>query len=497
MSIQDAMAQAAEGLKLRSRQDLYRNDISLWAKERLGITLWSKQREIADALIKHKKVAVKSCHGSGKSFTASVVIAWWVDTRYDFDAIVVSTAPTYEQVNKILWEYLRSIHANHELPGKITQDDEWKAAGGRVVGFGRKPSDTNQHGFQGIHRRQGVLGVLDEAGGIAESIWTGVEAITTGIHDRILAIANPDDPNTELGRIFANEDNGWHKITISAFSTPNFTGEYLPEDAKGALISKDWVEDKKKSWGEDSARYQSKVLGEFPGQGVNTLFNQKTLAKALNTTLTPFTETKPKLGCDIARYGDDYTAVYSMHDGVLRLEDKWSKTDTVETAEKIVEWAIKLGVDEVRIDGVGIGAGVYDMVTKMAISRWETVGIVGNAASPDLDKWANYRAYAYDTMREKMANGKIDMQFGDKNLKEELEGIQYKFNNRGAMQIESKDEMKRRGVKSPDFADAAMYACADLLVDPKDPISKLRIGEMFDVGLDEFLAQEEMQISLL
>lgn len=496
MSIQDAMKGAALGLAHRQKLDCYRYDIALWARERLGITLWSKQIEIAESLINNKKTAVKSCHGSGKSFTASVVIAWWVDTRIEFDAIVVSTAPTYEQVNKILWEYLRTLAVKHDLPGKITMDDEWKDAGGRVVGFGRKPSDTNQHGFQGIHRRQGVLGVLDEAGGIAESIWTGVEAITTGKHDRILAIANPDDPNTELGRIFSNDDNGWNKITISAFDTPNFTGEYLPEDAKGALISKEWVEDKKRSWGEDSPRYQSKVLGEFPGQGVNTLFNQLTLAKAIDTTLKPDPESKPKLGCDIARFGADYTVVYSIHDGVLRLEDKWSKKDTVETAERIVEWAIKLGVDEVRIDGVGIGAGVYDQVTRMAISRWETVGIVGNASSPDLDKWANYRAYAYDTMREKMANGQIDMQFGDKSLKEELEGIQYKFNNRGAIQIESKDEMIRRGVKSPDFADAAMYACADLPVDPKDPISKLPIGTQFEVGLDEFLAEQEMSISM-
>lgn len=495
MSFNVALTQAALGLGHRAKLDCYRTDIALWARERLGITLWSKQIEIANALIENKKVAVKSCHGSGKSFTASVVIAWWVDTRYEFDAIVVSTAPTYEQVNKILWEYLRSLQAKHNLPGKITMDDEWKD-GNRVVGFGRKPSDTNQHGFQGIHRRQGVLGVLDEACGIAESIWTGVEAITTGKHDRILAIANPDDPNSELGRIFANEDNGWYKITISAFDTPNFTGEYLPEDAKGALISKEWVEDKKKSWGEDSARYQSKVLGEFPGQGVNTLFNQKTLAKAINTTIKPSTETKPRLGVDVARFGDDYSTVYVYHDGELRLVDKWAKTDTVETAERVVEWAIKLGVDEVRIDAVGIGAGVFDQVTRLAVSRWVTVGMVGSASSPDLDKWANIRAYWYDTLREKMATEKIDMDYEDRRLKEELEGIQYKFNNRGAIQIESKDDMSRRGVKSPDFADAAMYACADLPTDPRSPIAHLKQGDVFEIDHLELLAEQEAVISL-
>jgi hypothetical protein len=95
-----------------------------------------------------------------------------------------------------------------------------------------------------------------------------------------------------------------------------------------------------------------------------------------------------------------------------------------------------------------------------------------------------------------MANGQIDMEYGDKSLKEELEGIQYKFSPRGAIQIESKDDMIRRGVKSPDFADAAMYACADLPVDPKDPVSKLKIGETFEVGMEQFLAEQEMSISM-
>jgi hypothetical protein len=145
---------------------------------------------------------------------------------------------------------------------------------------------------------------------------------------------------------------------------------------------------------------------------------------------------------------------------------------------------------------VGIGAGVYDMVTRLAVSRWVTVGIVGSASSPDLDKWANTRAFYFDQMREKCHLGKLDMEFDDETLQDELLSIEYKFNNRGALQIESKDEMKRRGVKSPDFADAAMYACADLIIDPEDPISKLRPGDQFEIDHRALLAQMEAEISL-
>jgi hypothetical protein len=256
------------------------------------------------------------------------------------------------------------------------------------------------------------------------------------------------------------------------------------------------VEGRKLVWGEDSAIYRSKVLGEFSLDGAeNTLFSQRTLARGIETELFPSTETTPVLGCDIARFGSDYSTVYSYHDGVCRLEGFWSKADTIESAEKIHGIAIRLGAKIVRVDGVGIGAGVFDQLTRLGMGYYETVGMVGNAASPDLDKWGNVRAFWYDTMREKMLAGKIDIDFADKTLKEELEGIQYKFTNRGGIQIESKDDMKKRGVKSPDFADAAMYACADIMIDPTDPVSKLRPGDEFEMQLSDFMQQMDLQIS--
>jgi len=503
VSIFNSLREASRQIELDQKREAYRTDIKLWAWERLGITIWSKQVEIAEALVKYKKVAVKSCHASGKSFTASLIIAWWVDTRVDKDAIVVSTAPTYEQVNKILWEYLRGhmglrdADGNTILPGKITQEDEWKDSNGRILGFGRKPSDTNVHGFQGVHRRDGVLAVLDEACGIAKSLWVGVQSITTGKNDCSLAIANPDDPNTHLGRIFADPDNGWHKITISAFDTPNFTDEWkeLPEEVCAALVSQRYVDDMARDWGVESPIYQSKVLGQFPKQGINQLFSSLTLSAGCNADVRPLPEVKPVLGVDVARFGGDYTVVYINQNGKLRLLDSWSKVDLVETAERVVKLAIRHGVSEVRIDGVGIGAGVWDMVARMSEDRWKTIGLLGNNRSPDLDVWANYRAYAYDTFRSLMARGQIDIDFEDRTLYQELEGIQYKFNSRGAIQIESKDEMIKRGMKSPDFADAAMYAVAPLLVDPQDPLSTFSENDEISFALEDMLMEEELQIS--
>lgn len=493
------LAQAKTNQQTFKLRELYKHDIKLWAKDKLGIHLWSKQVEIAQALVKYKKTAVKSCHGSGKSYFASIVVAWWVDTRYGTEAVVVSTAPTYEQVNKILWRYIRQHWGKNKLMGNVTQTDEWKDSKGEVVAWGRKPADTNTQGFQGIHSSGGVLAVIDEACGVNETLFTGVEAITTGNQDRILAIANPDIPTSEFGRIFLKDDPSWHKITISAFDTPNFTDEKydMPAAALDGLVSVEWVEDKKRSWGVDSPRYKSKVLGEFTTEGGRSLFTMETLMRGHAMELQKSTETRPVLGVDVARFGDDYTVVYKYHDGNLRLLDKWNKTNTVETARKIVEWAHEENASEVRIDGVGLGGPVVDMVAHQSDNRFETIGLIGNEASPDIDKWVNARAYWFDDMREQMYTGLLDIDINDKVLEDELGDIEYFFAKRGSLQIESKDDIIKRRGKSPDFGDAACYACARLGINPADPVSKLKIGEEYSLAMEDLLYDWETTISPL
>lgn len=496
MSFEQAMQGAAQLLDMTNKNVRYKTDPALWAKEVLDFHMWSKQREVAEALLKYKKVAVSSCHGSGKSALATVLNLWWACTRLEQDSIAIVTAPTYHQVHAIIYEAMRKLHSKMGLPGHITLADEWKDDQDNIIGFGRKPSDQNDSAFQGIHRTGGVLVTLDEACGIHESIFVGAEAITTGNLDKILAIFNPDDVNSYIGKVWQRQDPSWHFITISAFETPNFTGEWVPDIARNGLISPAWVEEKKISWGEDSPRYKSKILGEFSLETTSTLFSPADILRGTSTVLEVGRETQPVLGVDVARYGEDDTAVYSYHDGVARLVEKWNKTDLVRTSERIVDIAVRLGVSEVRIDGVGIGAGVYDMVAHAANNRFEVIGIYGNGASPDIDKWINHRAFLYDNVRERMYNHKIDIDIQDQQLIDELGDIKYHFkNNRNSLQIEKKEDLRQRTGKSPDHADAFIYACADLGIDPTDPLSKLAPGEQFYVAMEEALYADELMVS--
>lgn len=495
MSILDAMRQASKELEQSALNERYKTDIALWAKDKLGYTLWRKQIEIAEALLKYRRVAVKSGHGVGKSFMASIIIAWWVDTRKDMHSIAVSSAPVADQLS-IIWESLREHHIKGKLTGRITLDNDWRGDDDSERAKGRKPSNTNQHAFQGVHRRNGVLAVLDEGCGIPETIFTAVAAITTGKYDAALCIGNPDDVNTPFGNIWKTNDPSWHKITINSYDSPNITGEDFPEEDSGGLVTLEWIEMHKKKWGEDSPRFRSKVLGEFSMDGTNALFPVGTLTIGRTTELTVKQESKPRLGVDVARMGGDYSVVYIYQDGVLRYLDKWAKADTVETSNRIVQHAFNEGVDEVRIDGVGLGAGVFDQVAAKSEGRFETIGIIGNASASDNDKWLNTRAEMYDSIRERMLNGKIDIDEADTELIDELGDLEYHFKNaRQALQIASKEEIRAKTGKSPDFADAAAYAAMDLIIDPKDPINKMPVGSTFEIAAEEFMAAMEAQIS--
>lgn len=448
-----------------------------WANENLDLFLWSKQRDIAHSVKANRHTAVRSCHDAGKSFIASVIAAWWIDSHPPGEAIVVSTAPTFKQVHVVLWEEIRKRHKQGNLVGRVLQSDEWKLDDGTLVGLGRKPSDTDEHGFQGIHRRY-VLAILDEACGIPDTIWTGVEAITSNADSRILAIGNPTDPATEFGKV-CKPGSGWNTIHISAFHTPNFTDEPVPDSLRPMLLDPAWVEDKKKRYGEDSAWYQGRVLGEFPDVGDDTLIPPKLIEAAQQRTLEPLGE--QRLAVDVARFGSDETIILQQAGPVARVIGSYSKQATTETAGKVLAHAREIvDLAEIRIDGVGVGGGVVDQLAEndeAIIAGWTIVDMQAGGAAIDRRRFANARAEWYWALRERFQDGDIDLDPDDDDLAVQLGAIKTKYNSRGQLLIESKDDMKKRGLSSPDRADALMLANAFV---PFDDETVVTAEDMFE-----------------
>lgn len=529
-------------LRQQSRRSLYYDNPVLWAKDVLGIEPWSKQRDILNSVQANIRTAVRSCHGSGKSYIASIIAAWWVSTRPLGEAIVVTTAPTYHQVHSILWEDIRKHHINAAqrykdglspmpLPGYITQSDQWKSDDGMLLGFGRKPADNNDHGFQGIHRRY-VLVIVDESCGIRENLFTAVEAITTTENSRILAIGNPDDPATHFFDFFRNKLDAdgkpiWTKIDISSFDSPNYTRDHSGhfEGCEDALClerewavrwerdkdidprtlpllpNKTWVESRRLDWGEDSPLWASKVMGRFPDTTTNTLYSMATIYRGHDVEVRPLTQSKVVLGVDVARFGADYSTVYLAERGVIegtdldglkvRRLDAWAQADAVETVNRIHQLALKNAVHEVRIDGEGMGGPMLDSLSKLADTTYRVVSMRGSAASPDRFRWLNARAWWYAESEQMMRNGLIDTDPTDDKLRDELLAHQYHFRNQfSSLQIESKDEMERRGIKSPDYADAFCYAVADMDNYTLSPLAHYPAGTRLSFDSAQILGYE-------
>ena len=478
-------------LESDARQDSYRTDPVGWARDVLGIHLWSKQVEICDSVKRNKRTVVASCHSSGKSLVSSVLSCWWVAVHPPGSAIVVSTAPTYRQVNAILWEEMRKHHRAAQalglpLPGSITGSDVWKLANGEIVGMGRKPKDGDDHAFQGIHRRY-VLVVIDEAAGVPEELWTGVEAITTTANSRILAIGNPDDRETTFGEVFEEERYAdlWHRIRIPAYSTPNFTGEEVPDPLPDVLLQPGWVTDRRKAWGEDDARFRSKVLAEFPDNSQFGLFGAPLLAKAfIDTDEEVRADGVLILGVDVARYGDDRSVVAARRGRKVWIADHWKDLDTVATAERVLEIAEGLlrrddkgrilETVEIRVDATGIGAGVVDTLQAKRVKYarkhlrdawWKVIEMIGAAKAPtDLGGstrgYGNARAYWHDQLKHQMRNGRVRL-VEHEDLRDELRACRFRYSS-GKMYIASKDELRRENKKSPDFSDAVVYVTAPI-----------------------------------
>lgn len=481
--VHSVLSEALSELQEKSQKRIYQEDPEAWLYDMLGKRWWSKQREIAQSFMDHPRTAVKSANGTGKSWLVADLICHFVCTHEPGAALAMITAPTLGQVEDVIFAYLKtnygkSIEREKRLPGKIREDLTWQIEtfrGNELMVKGLKPSDRDAVGsFQGRRRARTAV-FLDEAGSVSPDIFTAMEAVTTGEGSRIMAIGNPDNgAGSEFYRLYNDPKyaSDWNLFTISAFDLPTFTGEVVfPDDpdAQNALLNSGmttpgWVDQKRRAWGEGSARWQSKVEGQFPDAGDNSFFPMSTINVAFNTEIETFGDEPIRLGVDVARMGQDETVVYVNQGGRIRFHSSWGKSDNVQNADRIDGIAKRVGAKEIRIDAAGTGSGTYDILhlKQRNGAPYRVIGILGANASPDNRKWAQARAWHYDMFRQGMLQGKVDLDEMDSALRDEIISQTYRFNLKGALQITPKDEMRKSGLTSPDHLDAAIYSQINL-----------------------------------
>lgn len=479
--VRDQLKAAVDRKQAGARQARYAGHPRRWVRERLGQVVWSKQGEILESIRDHRRTAVRSGHGVGKSHVASLAASWWLDTRPPGEAFVVTTAPTYAQVRAILWRYIRRMHKAGRLPGRVNQT-EW-LIDEEIVAYGRKPADHDESAFQGIHARY-VLVIIDEACGVPEQLWVAADALTTNADCRILAIGNPDNPASHFRRV-CMPGSGWNVIGISAFDSPNFTGEPVPERVRLSLVSPEWVEEKRAEWGEDNPLYRSKVLGEFSDDAPNQVVRQSDVAACrldLETPYAPAELLPVELGVDVGGGGDE--TVIRERRGRQAGREWRAHTDRPEALAPLVLNAIRESdATRVKIDSIGVGFGLVGELRNMAHQGLHTAQIIAvnvaeKASQPD--RFANLRAEIWweigRGLSERRGWDLSAMDNADTTVAQLLEP-RWDVDAQGRIRVEPKDDIIARLGRSPDNADAlllAFYAGSDPTTDYFEELRRQR-----------------------
>lgn len=544
MALENVVTLAQAELARRERVSQYLHDPVLWAREYLGIKLWRAQREFIESIRDNRNTAVAAGHGVGKTFGAAIACAWWIDVHPPERSFIASTAPSVDQV-ALLWDNIRRIHGlaaqrfkeglvDHPLPGYVTGDNKWKLPDGTMIGQGRRPPENKADvAFQGRHADY-LFAIGDEAVGLSKEFLNALGVIATGQWNRQLLIANPTDPTSAMADIWRREDSIWKTMHISVMDSPLITPEdgFSADDAPG-ISGWDYIEWAQEEYGcthdkEDrehdgcDPRYLSRVLGQWAFDAGNNVYTQEELARAKNTAVLPYSDERPEIGVDIARQGKDSTQVYIMRRGEVWDTDPETGKPTNPTGQpgmqirKIGEWknapltgsdpqnlgtdqrihalACGEGVSVVKPDASGIGGGVIDGLLDIARTQGQRYFIVEMYGQSTIDvdtrQFINARASQFFALKKMMQKGTLDLDPEDERLFAELSGIIYENDPKGRVKIESKDDMRKRGVKSPDAADAVWYASFDAsnLIDPPDIGSVISVDPEdigFDFGFEE------------
>lgn len=431
-------------------------DPAQFAQVMLGHQVWAKQREILQSVAKNPRTAVKACHASGKTFTASEAVLWWI--THHPQAIAVTTAPTWTQVERLLWGEIRNAAAQSRIAYPKPAATSLQLGPGRyAIGLA-----TNQGvRFQGFHGN--VLIVLDEAPGILPEIWEAIEGIRAGGEVRVLALGNPTITSGPFYDAFTIGREGWNLITISAFDTPNLQGlsletllgmddGELDQNTHPYLTSRRWVKEKFSEWGPGHPLWHARVLGNFPLQTEDALLSLAWLEAARDREGG---QGDLCAGLDVAGPGEDETVLCVRRGPGVVLLRAWAGPDPRgEVLAALQPYRAQL--KEVNVDTVGMGYYLAQHLKDHGLNVNEVN--VGETAR-DREKYANAKAELYWGLRMRAQSGDL-AGLKDEKAIGQLAGIRYYHNSRGQIVIESKEEARKRGVKSPDRAEAVMLAFA-------------------------------------
>lgn len=413
---------------------------ALFAQQALGASPTEQQWQASRELVKTRRVSIRSGHGTGKSAFMAWTILWALVCYHPVKVPV--TAPTGHQLSDVLWAELAMWW--RKMPPDLMAEFEWAAerfyrkdVPQEAFAAARTSRPEKPEALQGFHA-ENVVFVIDEASGIPDEVFQVAEGALSTDGAFVVMAANPTRMDGYFYDSHHKQRGRWAALHWNAEDSP--------------LVSRDYIEDMAAKYGRESAIYRIRVRGEFAGNpdGVIPL---DLIEGAISREVNAYGP--ERWGLDVARFGEDRTALAKRHGNAMLVPVKsWRGKDLMQTAGlvKIEYDNAQRKPEAICVDVIGLGAGVADRMRELGLP----VVAVNVAESPSAsERYNRLRDELWFKAREWFAGRDVKI-VKDDELTAELTMPNYKVLSTGKIQVESKDEIKKRagGNRSPDLADA-------------------------------------------
>ena len=428
-----------------------------------------QQAQVLMAYRNHKFVAVRSGHGTRKSMVASSLVHWYMDTHKEEGVAcrVPITGASSDQLIDIMWSEIKLINKKkwdflgnkYEIQSERMYNKESPKEWFAVLRTARR---ENPDALQGFHK---CFFILDEASGVPDEIFDVASGSMSDQESYALMTGNPTKRTGYFAKSF-KKSGMWHRLHFNSEDTMNDTlysvpyvnprGELIELKRKG-LQSRQWIENMKKEYGENSNTYKIRVKGEFAEGKADNAIEWRWVSDifAPERKNVDNRSRKKIMGIDVARKGEDATAVVIRKGTAGIYAKKWQGNDLVESRLKIEQiFREHPDIDEAFIDTIGIGAGLYDELRYRGypVRPVDVTHVAPNNKNGECKKLRDWLWWeSRNFMRTRITTFPEEQIWIE--LQEELSTPTFNYQN-GAIVIESKDEMKNRGLPSPNMADA-------------------------------------------
>lgn len=424
--------------RFHEQMERWRNDPVNWVRRVMRVEPTAQQAKILTSYAKPgSKTSVTSGHGIGKS----TALAWAIlhHVSLFFPSKTPCTAPTAHQLKDILWAevgaWRSKMHPWFKDQLEITSDRLWvKGHEETQFAVARTARPENPEALQGFHADH-LLFVVDEASGVVDAVYQPMEGALSTQGARAILASNPTQTS---GYFFQTQNRNKHLWTCFQFSS-----------LESPLVDEKYGREMAEKYGEDSDIYKVRVLGGFPNASINQLIPRNVVEDARKRKMREdqFRFAPIVLGVDVAWEGDDRSACFMRQGLHSQLLGQWRNVDNITLAGLIAQFEDRHRADAVFVD-VGWGTGVIDCLRSLKRNPIP----INFGGSPIGGEYVNKRTEMWCLLREWLAEGG---QIPDnQDLEEDLVGPQYFFTMKGKRELEAKRDMKKRGLPSPDLADA-------------------------------------------